>query len=364
MSAMITDFSAGPALDAERIDEFMGRLFQTYTGGMVTFMIDLAHRTGLFDAMTSGPGTSMELAERAGLQERYVRECLGALVTADIVEYESSAATYSLPAEHAVCLTGEGSMNLAPMSLAATLAAKNVEGVATAFREGGGVPYEKFRPEFTSVMDGMSRGLMDGQLLEGILPLVDGLTDRLTSGVRAADVGCGTGHAINLMARAYPDSHFVGFDIADDAIDAARREASDYDLANAAFEVVDATQLPVEPPFDVIFAFDSIHDQVDPAGVLRRIHDALASDGVFVMMDIKANSALEDNVGNPFAPFLYSISTLHCLTVSLAHGGAGLGTVWGEQLAKQMLTDAGFASTEVFDVPDDPMDSVYVARAS
>jgi SAM-dependent methyltransferase len=126
--------------------------------------------------------------------------------------------------------------------------------------------------------------------------------------------------------------------------------------------VHDVRHLPTDPPFGAVFAFDAIHDQADPAGVLARVHAALEPGGVFVMLDIKAASALEDNVGNPFAPWTYGVSTLHCLTVSLAQGGAGLGTAWGEQLARSMLTEAGFVDVSVRDVPDDPFDSAYVAH--
>jgi SAM-dependent methyltransferase len=133
-------------------------------------------------------------------------------------------------------------------------------------------------------------------------------------------------------------------------------------LGNAWFEVRDVVELPSDPPLDAVFAFDAIHDQADPAGVLRSVHRALAADGVFVVFDIKASSQLENNVGNPLAPLLYSMSTLHCMTVSLAQDGAGLGTCWGEELARQMLADAGFDVLSVSDVPDDPMDLVYLCR--
>jgi SAM-dependent methyltransferase len=357
---MSTDTSS---IDEKRVEQFAERLLTTYTEGIVTLMIDLADRTGLLETLAAAPGTSSELAERADLTERYVRECLAALVTARIVDYDPSTRRYALPAEHAACLTGPGSLNLAPFSRIITLLASHVPGVAKAFHEGGGVPYEAFRPEFTEVMDGMSRGLMDDQLLDGILPLTGDLPERLTAGVRVADIGCGTGHAVNLMARAYPRSTVVGYDLAADAIAAARAEAADWGLTNARFEVLDVTQLPADPPFAAVFAFDAIHDQVDPAGVLRRVRAALAPDGVFVMMDVKGASAVEENVGNPFAPLFYGISTLHCMTVSLAHGGAGLGTMWGEQLAMRMLADAGFAEVTLHDVPDDPFDTLYVARA-
>jgi SAM-dependent methyltransferase len=347
--------------DEARAEEFGGRLFEMFSSTVVTLMIDLAARTGLLDALAGRAGTSAELAERAVLQERYVRECLGALVTAGIVDYHATTATYSMPAEHAACLTGEGATNMAPIARMVSVLAPHVPAVEAAFRNGGGVPYEAFRPEFTVTMDALSRGLMDGHLISGILPSTGDVPDRLRAGARAADVGCGTGHALNLMARQFPASHFTGYDFSAEAIDAGRQEAAAMGLENVAFEVRDAAALP-EGEFDVVFAFDSIHDQRDPAGVLRAIHAALVSGGTFVMMDTKANSALEDNVGNPFAPLLYGVSTLHCMTVSLALDGAGLGTVWGEQTARRMLADAGFEVLGVHDVPDDPMDSVYVCR--
>jgi SAM-dependent methyltransferase len=348
-------------LDPARVEAFAERLMTVYTDSVVTLLIDVASRTGLLDALAAGEGTSHELAERAGLVERYMRECLGGLVTAGVVDYSPSAATYALPPEHAAVLTGPGAQNLAPISRVTALLGRHVGEVADAFRAGGGVPYARFRPEFTDVMDEASRGLFDSQLLDGILPLTGDLPDRLAAGIRVADVGCGTGHAVNVLARAHPRSQVSGFDIAPDAVNRARDEAATWGLSNAAFAVCDATRLPVDPPFAAIFAFDAIHDQADPAGVLRRIHDALEPGGVFAMLDIKAASALEDNVGNPLAPWLYGVSTLHCLTVSLAEGGTGLGAVWGEQRARQMLAEAGFPDVTVHDVPDDPLDLLYVA---
>jgi SAM-dependent methyltransferase len=360
---MSTDAATLPsALDPGRVAAFAERLLATYTDSIVTLLIDLAYRTGLLDTIAAREATCAELAERAGLAERYVRECLGGLVTAGMVDYSPGTGIYTLPAEHAARLTGAGAGNLAPVSRVTTVLAGHVGEVADAFRTGGGVPYARFRPEFTDMMDEVSRGLFDGQLLDGILPLTGDLPDRLATGVRVADVGCGTGHAVNVLARAYPRSTFVGYDVAPDAIERARAEAAAWRLSNASFEVRDAGRLPTAPPLAAAFAFDAIHDQADPAGVLASIHRALGTGGVFVMLDIKAATALEDNVGNPVAPWLYGVSTLHCLTVSLASGGAGLGAVWGEQLARRMLTEAGFVDITVHDVPDDPLDSLFVAR--
>jgi SAM-dependent methyltransferase len=210
-------------------------------------------------------------------------------------------------------------------------------------------------------MDASWRLLYDGLLIKGFLPAVKGLVDRLRSGIRAADVGCGTGHAVNLMAREYPRSTFVGYDIAEDALARARAEAREMGLPNARFEVLDAARLPAGAHFDLITSFDAIHDQRDPAAVLAGVARALAPDGVYLMVEPRASSRLEDNVGNPFTPYMYGMSVLHCMTVSLAEGGAGLGTAWGEQTARQMLAEAGFTSVEVTDAPG-PQNSIFVCR--
>jgi SAM-dependent methyltransferase len=153
----------------------------------------------------------------------------------------------------------------------------------------------------------------------------------------------------------------VGYDFSPDAIDRARAEAAEMGLGNARFEVLDVTQLPASPRFNLITSFDSIHDQREPARTLGRIADALAPGGVYVMVEPKASSRLEDNVGNPFAPYMYGMSVLHCMTVSLAEGGAGLGTAWGEQTARAMLEAAGFTSIEVVDAPG-PQNSIFICR--
>jgi SAM-dependent methyltransferase len=362
--ATVTPDGLGPAatgrLDEARVEAFAGRLLELYTGGMLTLMVDLGHRTGLFAAAAAGPATSAGLAGRADLRERYVREWLGAMVTGGIVDYDAAAGTYRLPPEHAACLTGPGSANLAPLSRLDTHLAKHVDAVARAFREGGGVPYAEYRPEFTDVMDALGRGVFDELLLDAYLPLVPGLPERLAAGARVADVGCGTGHALVRMAAAYPAASFVGYDLAEDAVARARSEAAAAGLRNVTFEVRDAARLAVAEPFDVVFVFDAIHDQVDPAAVLDRIHAALVPGGTFVMVEPRASSNLEDNLANPQAPFLYGVSTLHCMTVSLAHGGAGLGAAWGEQTARAMLAAAGFGEVLVHEAPGDPINAVFV----
>ncbi|HMK13011.1 MAG TPA: class I SAM-dependent methyltransferase [Acidimicrobiales bacterium] len=347
--------------DPTEIERFAGQILSIYSGGMLSYMIDIGHRTGLFTAAAQGPATSQELADRAGLQERYVREWLGSMVTGNIFEYEPATTTYSLPVAHAMMLT-DGPMNFAPMAALGTHLGKHVHQVARAFREGGGVPYAEYRPEFTDVMDSIGRVVYDGFLVGTYVPLVPGLRERLEAGIRVADVACGTGHALVLLARAFPASTFVGYDLDDGAIGRARAEAAGAQLTNVTFEVADAARLDVRTPFDLIFVFDAVHDQVDPRAVLANICRALTPDGVFFMKEPHGADTLEDNIGNPMAPMLYACSTLHCMTVSLAHGGAGIGTVFGETLARNLLAEAGFTSVDVQVAPGDPADAIYLCR--
>lgn len=345
--------------DRREVREFARHLFGVYTGGALSYMIDLGHRTGLFDAAAAGPASSQELADRAGLQERYVREWLGAIVTGGIMTYDASTERYTLPPVQAATLTGPTSKNMAPMAAMVALLGRNLDGIEEAFRYGGGVPYPAFGG-FTGAMDQLNRRPLDELLVDAWLPLVPGLVDRLTAGARVADVGCGSGHAMALLGAAFPNSTFTGYDIAEDALDRGRAEAAG--LNNVSFEVADVAAFRPAEPLDVVFAIDAVHDQADPAAVLRGVHDALVPGGTFVMIDMAASSRLDDNAANPFAPWIYAISTLHCMTVSLAQDGAGLGAAWGEQLARTMLADAGFGEVTTRPAPGQALNLIYVTH--
>jgi 2-polyprenyl-3-methyl-5-hydroxy-6-metoxy-1,4-benzoquinol methylase len=192
--------------------------------------------------------------------------------------------------------------------------------------------------------------------------LVDGLPERLSSGADVADFGCGSGHAINVMAQAFPASRFTGIDFSEGAIAVGVQEAARLGLTNATFESQNLEQLDEREAYDVITVFDAIHDQAQPARVLENIYRALRPGGVFLMVDIKASSRLEDNVGVPLSTYFYTCSVMHCMTVSLAADGAGLGTVWGRQLATSMLADAGFADVRVAEIESDPINNYYIAK--
>jgi SAM-dependent methyltransferase len=211
-------------------------------------------------------------------------------------------------------------------------------------------------------MDGMSRGGFDQFLVDQYLPMAPGLAGRLAAGARAADVACGSGHALVILARAFPRSVFTGYDSDEHALGRARKEAADQGLTNVSFELADIGHLDVTEPFEAIFMLDALHDQVDPAGVLGRIRASLAADGVFLLREPHAADRLEDNLGNPMAAVQYSVSVMHCLTVSLAHAGAGVGLAFGEGHARRLLTEAGFADPQLQPAPGQPFDVVYVTR--
>lgn len=343
------------------VKQFGAKLLGIYTGGVLTKLIDIGYQVGLFEASKRGPTTTQQLADLAGLKERYVREWLGAMVTSGIYAYDADAQTYSLPEEHAVLLTGDAHTNIAPTSRMINHFGTHLQRLVACFREGGGISYSAYRPVFTQCMDDSWRRIYDHLLVSGFVPAVDGLPEALRSGIRALDIGCGTGHAVNVLAREFPRSSFVGYDIAEDAIARAREEASSMGLANASFEVVDVASLPTDSKFDLITAFDAIHDQRAPDAVLRGACRALAPNGAFVMIEFKFSSRVEENIKNPFAPMYYGFSLMHCMPVSLALDGHGLGTVWGEQLARKYLADAGFGKVSMLDSPR-PQNCIFVAR--
>jgi 2-polyprenyl-3-methyl-5-hydroxy-6-metoxy-1,4-benzoquinol methylase len=326
-------------------------------------MTSLGHRTGLWDALAElDPATSHEIAQAAGLQERYVREWLGAMVAGGIVEYDPATATYHLPAEHAACLTRAAS----PNNIAATaqwlpVLAGVEDHIVERFTAGGGVSYQCYH-RFHQVMAEESGQTVVAGLFEHILPLAPGLIERLAAGIDVLDVGCGSGRAIVRMAAEFPRSRFAGIDFSEEGIAAANAAARDAGVTNARFHVRDAAQINQPAAYDLITAFDAIHDQIAPAQVLDEIAAALRPDGLFLMQDIGASSHVEKNKAHPLGPFLYTVSCMHCMTVSLAGGGAGLGAVWGEELAQRMLRDAGFARVEVKRLPHDIINNYYLAR--
>jgi 2-polyprenyl-3-methyl-5-hydroxy-6-metoxy-1,4-benzoquinol methylase len=350
-------------LDQTKSEAFAEKLIDTMNSGALALMISIGHRTGLYDTMNSmRPATSHEIASEAGLNERYVREWLGAMVTGNVIEYSPVDATYSLPPEHAAWMTRSSTPdNIAVFAQYIPLLGSVEDRIVECFQKGGGVPYSEFN-RFHEVMAEDSGQTVVSSLTDSILPLVPDLEDRLDSGIAVLDVGCGSGRAINLMAQTFPNSKFTGYDFCEEGITVARAEADSLGLSNIKFEAKDVTALDHAEQFDLITAFDAIHDQIKPADVLKGIADALHPDGVFLMQDISASSHLHKNLDHPIGPFLYTISCMHCMTVSLASNGEGLGTVWGEEKAVEMLREAGFKKIEVKKLDHDFQNNYYINK--
>jgi SAM-dependent methyltransferase len=216
-----------------------------------------------------------------------------------------------------------------------------IDGVARATQEGGGVPFEAFGELMIRGIDRSNTPSQTVFLIDRWLPAVPDLISDLEKGARVADLGCGSGTAAILMARAFPRSSVTGFDVSPASLAVARERAKGVD--NVEFIEVEMDGLPTDPPYRLITSFDVIHDLADPLTGMLRIREALAEDGQYLLMEPNTSSNLEDNL-NPMGAMDYGISTLYCMTQSLAAGGAGLGSAWGRQRAEDMAREAGFAS--------------------
>lgn len=352
--------------DSERAQAFAGRMLGALNDGAFCLMASIGHRTGLFDSMRDQPPlTSGEIAVRAGLNERYVREWLGAMVTARVVLVDPPTLRFSLPPEHAGLLTRAAAAdNIAVFTQYIALMGGVEDDIVECFGKGGGVSYDKF-PRFHAVMAEDSGQSVLSSLESHILPLVPELADRLARGIRMLDVGCGRGRIIIRLAELFPHSSFVGMDLSRETIEAARDEVSVKALRNIEFATTDLSDFHEKSSpesFDFITSFDAVHDQARPLNVLKGIHRALRRDGIYIMQDIKGSSYVYNNLDHPVGTFLYTISCMHCMTVSLAQGGEGVGAMWGEEKTREYLERAGFSSVVKHELSHDIQNNWYVIR--
>jgi 2-polyprenyl-3-methyl-5-hydroxy-6-metoxy-1,4-benzoquinol methylase len=349
-----------------KADAFAERLVSALNDGALCLMTSIGHRTGLFDAMRDlPPSTSENIAKKAGLNERYVREWLGAMVTGRVVELDADGTRYRLPPEHAAFLTRQAAAdNLAVFAQYVSVMGDVEDDIVECFKKGGGVPYDRF-PRFHAVMAEDSGQSVLSSLESHILPLIPGLTTKLENGIQMLDAGCGRGKILNRLAELYPESRFTGVDLSKEAIDFARREGNAKGLTNTEFLEADLSNFHDTAPrdkFDFITTFDAVHDQASPLNLLKGIHLSLKKDGVYLMQDIKGSSYVSKNLDHPIGPFLYTVSCLHCMTVSLAQGGEGLGAMWGEEKTHEYLEKAGFGSVQKNELAHDIQNNWYVAR--
>ena len=352
--------------EANTTDEFADQLLGMLNQGALSLMVSIGHRTGLFDSLAelSTPGCE-QLAAHAGLDARYVREWLGAMVTGGIVKYLPDTDEYLLPRSHAALLTRSAAPdNIAVFAQYIGILGQVEDRIVDCFRHGGGIGYEHY-PRFHEVMAEDSEQTVLAGLDDHILPLIDHIIPQLETGIGVADIGCGKAQVLLQLASCYPNSDFTGFDLSAEALAEASLQADIAGLTNIQFEARDLSDFEHTADterFDFVTAFDAVHDQAVPQGVLNGIYKTLKNGGTFLMQDIRASSHLENNLEHPIAPLLYTLSTMHCMTVSLAQGGAGLGTMWGEELALEMLAKAGFDTVDVHQLEHDFQNNFYVMR--
>ena len=337
---------APPAIDVAKAQAFMGRLLGDLSGAMTCWMCLLGDRLGLFRALaTRGPSTSAELATSAALDERYTREWLAALAAAGYLGYEPDAQRYSLPPEHAAALAWDGT----PMFIGGAYQqlaglAEALEAIVRAFRTGGGVPESAYGQDLREGMDRISASWFDHLLVQQWIASLPHLQAQLVRGAQVGDIGCGGGRALINLARAFPQSRFVGFDTSAPAVARATDNARAAGVDDrVSFEQRDAVEgLPYR--FDVVTLFDVLHDVRRPDHLLALVRAALLPGGSVLIGESRCAEAVEANVG-PVSSILYATSVLYCLPTALANGAAGLGTLgMPESRLRRLCEAAGFVT--------------------
>jgi SAM-dependent methyltransferase len=350
-------------VDPTRQEAFAGKLFEQFCGTMSVLLASLGDRLGLFkDLAAHGPATSAELAKRTGLNERYLREWLGGLAAAGYLTYDTASKRFTLPAEHVAALAQEGGPMFAGGMLQQLPALVGVfDDVAAAFKTGGGVPQSRYAPGFWDGLERFTAGWFENLLLPAWVPAMPDVKAHLERGADVADVGCGRGRALIKLAGAFPKARYVGFDNFGPTVERAAANARDAGVGKLVrFEERDVSKgLPGK--YHVITTFDVVHDSVDPLGLLKTIRNSLHPDGVYVCLDINCGDTLDKNL-NPFGAMFHGVSTLYCMTTSLANGGAGLGTLgFHETKVHELCEKAGFSSVRRVPI-ENPFNNLYEAR--
>ncbi len=355
-------------------DHFSQKLTDILNYGALNLAMGLGYRLRLFDVMDSfdAPQPASAISEKAELNERYVREWLGVMVTGgivDLVKGHSGEDLFHLPKVRADFITrraGNNNMGVYTQEIP-LLTATVFEAVLKGFKTGDGVPYTLY-PGFFQFMTELADAKHRQVLVGRFLPSVEKgeMVKKLNQGISVCDMGCGEGVALILMAEAFPKSRFVGIDISENALFKARSAAKEKRLQNIDFQRRDAALLPKDRDFcgtfDYVTAFDAVHDQTQPAKALKGIFALLKDGGAFSMVDIAASSDLAKNTDHPMGMFLYTVSLMHCMPVGLADGGTGLGMMWGREKAVKMLQAAGFNAVSVEEIPDDPFNLHFYCK--
>jgi SAM-dependent methyltransferase len=340
----MTDTTTITTIDEAKVGAFVGQVLGELGAAANAALVVIGDRLGLYKAMADGrPVAPAELAERTGTDARSVREWLNAQAAGGFVTYSSDDETYTLPPEHAFVLAEEASPFFLPGAFELVAGAVRDEPrITESFRDGNGVGWHEHDP---GVFHGCERFFRPGyqhHLVQSWLPALDGVVERLTAGARVADVGCGHGASTLIMAQAFPNSEFIGFDYHQQSIEQATARARAAGLGDRVrFEVAPAQGIP-GGPYDLVATFDCLHDMGDPVGAAREIHRALTADGTWLIVEPFAGDRVEDNL-NPVGRIYYAASTLLCTPASLSQDvGLALGAQAGEARLRDVVTAGGF----------------------
>jgi 2-polyprenyl-3-methyl-5-hydroxy-6-metoxy-1,4-benzoquinol methylase len=323
----------------------------------------IGDRLGIFKAMAGGfPLTTRQLAERTGLNERYVREWASTMAAAGYVDYSPEDATFRMNPEQAAVLTNEDTTYFTAGAFQYAVACyRQIPKLMEAFKYGGGVPFSDFGPEIVEAIERLFHVGYETWVAREWIPAVPDIHERLLAGGEAAEVGCGAGQCLIPLAAAFPGSRFFGYDVDHTSVERARNKAASAGLTGrVAFAQVAAEEVPLRDRFDLVMAFNCIHDMAHPRAALKAIQRMLKPDGAFLWSEADVGQQLEDNL-TPVGRTLYGASTMHCMTVSLAQGGEGLGSAISEELAKGLAAEAGFASLERLSIRN-PFHQIFLGR--
>ncbi|ATB34152.1 methyltransferase domain-containing protein [Melittangium boletus] len=350
------------AVDREKVKGFAERVISDVGASMHGALSYLGDRLGIFKAMAgAGPMTARELAEKTKLSERYLLEWLNAMVAARYVDYQRDGAKYHLPPEHAAVLANEESPAFMGGFLQVTVPVVSMAPrIGEAFRDAKGVSYADYNPEMAEVFERISAPQFKHKLVPHWIPAMPHVYEKLQAGGRVLDVGCGSGVAALTLARAFPKSQVAGIDYHQGSIDRANANAKAEGLSDrVTFSVENGTGLPADS-FDLITSFAVVHDSVDPLGLMTAARKALSPTGSYLLVEDNVSSHVEENI-NPLGRAVYSLSTLYCITVSMAYGGAALGGAMGEGKTRELAEKAGFGSCQRL-VVDDPFVALFELR--
>jgi SAM-dependent methyltransferase len=351
--------------ERDRLAAFALRVWGYKQGEVVSLMIHLGDRLGLYQAMTGiGPMTAADLAAATGLQERWLLEWLRGQAAAGLIETDDGE-IFELSGEaQAVLADHEGSLLFAAGAFQGGVATPDVvDRLASAFRSGIGLSYDDLGPAAAHSVERMTEPWTRLALVPVILPALDGVVDRLTAGALVADIGCGSGVALSALAAAFPASRFEGFDPSEHAIGRARARLARSGQPNADVQIARAEDLPDDRHYDFIMTLDCIHDMPHPAAAIAAIRKAIRPDGTWLIKDIRSASSWQGNLRNPVLAMMYGLSVTSCMSSALSEpGGAGLGTLgFNTEVADRMCREAGFSRFAVHDF-DDPANLYYEVR--